>query len=43
MDTQTILYLLSLGFTIEQIESGLEDWEILEAEYNAGLREWESN
>jgi len=37
-------YLLELGFTIEEIQGefeGLDDWTILEAERDLGLRPWE--
>lgn len=36
-----ISYLLELGFTFEEIQEGLEDWQILEKEREQGLRPWE--
>lgn len=37
----SVSYLLELGFTMEDINEGLEDWTILEAERDLGLRPWE--
>lgn len=34
-------YLVSLGFSHEEILNGIEDWEILERERELGMREWE--
>ena len=36
-----INYLLSLGFTIEEIEEGVMDHQILEVEREQGMRPWE--
>lgn len=36
-------YLLDLGFSEDEIQNGVEDWQILEAERNQGLREWEDD
>lgn len=35
------IYLLSLGFTKDQIVVGVEDWQILEKERELKLRPWE--
>lgn len=42
MEQHCISYLKEdLQFTEEQIAEGLEDWEILEREFELGLRPWE--